>query len=67
MSRIDTFLWMLAGWICVALVAVCSVQLAGAMDGSTVHHLIGWVEGLVLSIPSAWTCFEIAEIDHENH
>ena len=59
--------WKFAGCVCVGLVVVCSTQLASAMDGNTVHHLIGWVEGLMFSIPSAWTCFEIAEIDHENH
>ena len=67
MKRLDYLMWRIAAWICVALVLVSVSRITGAFDGLPTPHLLGWIEGLVFSIPSAWTCFEIAEIDHENH
>ena len=57
-------LWLLTGWICMALLVMCSWQLFSAFDGAHVHHLVGWFEGALFSLVSADTCFDFVEEDH---
>lgn len=61
MKPLDVLLWRIAGWVCVGLMLICVSHITGALDGTVTPHLIGWVEGLLLSTVSAWTCFEIVE------
>lgn len=61
MKRLDVLLWRIAGWLCVGLMLVCVSHITGAFDGIPTPHLVGWVEGLLLSTVSGWTCFEITE------
>ncbi|WP_455387399.1 hypothetical protein [Petrachloros mirabilis] len=60
----ETDVWLLAGWICVALLVICSWQLFSAFYGAHVPHLVGWFEGALFSLVAADTCFDFVEEDH---
>lgn len=61
MKPFEILLWRIAAWICVGLVLLCISRITGAFDGQPTEHLVGWFEGLILSLAAAWTCFEIME------
>jgi hypothetical protein len=61
----DIILWRIAGWIALVLAIICFWQLASAMDGVHVPHLIGWAEGFPCSLAAAYSCRDAANADAE--
>ena len=56
MSRADIILWRAAGIVALALAFLCFWQLASAMDGAHIRHLIGWAEGFPCALAAAYSC-----------
>ena len=56
MNRADLLMWRAAAIVALALAFICFWQLARAMDGAHVEHVLGWAEGFPCALAAAYSC-----------